>query len=119
MKILRSTKETPAPFVVRSTCANWSCIGWPLAACIIRLREVERALGAGYALAPTGDNRITILPLCEIAVDRAGILRAQRDNPLALNTILDEMMLALEPATHDQAPEDLESADYFAISEAE
>ena len=62
-----------------------------------------------------------VLPslLCEVSVDREAIVRAQRDNPLALNTILDEMMLALEPEPCEPAPEEFDSDEYFTIPELE
>lgn len=65
-----------------------------------------------------GDARqgTSLSPLCEIAIEREGIRRALRENPLALNTILDEMTLTLASETREQLPEGFDN-EYFAAPE--
>jgi hypothetical protein len=109
------TRAVCGPKHLRELVAHWmstGCLQYPFA-------SSRERVGHGYSLAPDADHRISTLPLCEIALDREGILHAQRDNPLALNAILDEMLLALEPETHDQALEDFEDPGCFTIPEAE
>lgn len=107
------TRAVCGPKHARELVMHWmttGCLEYPFGS------SRERA-GRGCSLASDVDRRIH--SLCEIAVERTGILRAQRENPLALNTILDEMMLVLEPETRDQAVEDFENWDYFAIPETD
>jgi len=42
-------------------------------------------------------------------------VRALRDDPLSLNTILDEMMIVLESEIDDDGEEDFESDDRLAL----
>jgi hypothetical protein len=53
--------------------------------------------------------------LGEIVVDREGILRVFRENPLSLNTILDELMIVLEKELIEETEAETDDAPHFAL----
>jgi len=70
------------------------CLNYPFASAPGTLTNTNLALGP---LTGINDGGEPVTPhLGEIAVDREGILRVLRENPLSLNTILDELMIVLE-----------------------
>lgn len=65
------------------------CLQYPFARASVPLNSTPPAKFSD-------DQEASASRLCEIAVDRKAISRALRDNPLTLNTILDELMILLE-----------------------
>jgi hypothetical protein len=53
--------------------------------------------------------------LGEIAVDHEGILRVLRENPLSLNTILDELMIVLEKELIEETEAEPDDELHFAL----
>lgn len=116
-----SARALCGPRHVRELVVHWmttGCLQYPFAS------SSRTALNRGSnpnresdlsALSGKNDHRKTSAQLCEIAVDREGIVRALRDDPLSLNTILDEMMIVLESEIDDDGEEDFESDDRLAL----
>jgi hypothetical protein len=105
------------PKHVRELVVHWmttGCLQYPFAA------SCQTALNHEIEFAPLSSHnaRQEALSsrLCEIAVDREGIMRALRENPLSLNTILDEMIIALQVEAGEHADDDFEMEDCFALS---
>jgi len=107
-----------SPKHVRELVVHWmttGCLQYPFAT----NPHAEAKEQSDFALLNEGKAHgpeISRSRLCEIAVDREGIVRALRDAPLSLNTILDEMMIVLEGEIADETEEDFESGECFAVS---
>jgi hypothetical protein len=61
----------------------------------VRNESLDRTLQLAEPPARRASENLT-MHLGEIAVDRESMLRVLRDNPLSLNTILDELIFALD-----------------------
>lgn len=99
-----------SPKHVRELVTHWmttGCLEYPFAS----KRDADRGskINAGPAWVGKNDRNSPAL-LCTLAVDRCAVVRAARQNALALNTILDEMMMALEK----EAATDIDEFDYGA-----
>lgn len=85
-----------SPRHVRELVVHWmttGCLHYPFATFPMRAADASftQAVPANdYASDPVSTY------LCEVAVDREGIVRVLRENPLSLNTILQELMIVLE-----------------------
>jgi hypothetical protein len=95
-----------SPRHVRELAVHWmttGCLHYPFASAPYPSTSTKPKLVAGTQAAPecpSGRHR-----LGELAVDRQGIARALKENPLSLNSILDELMIVLE----NQIPKDTEA----------
>lgn len=101
------------PKHVRELVIHWmatGCLDYPFA--YSRLHDDEAVLTAQ----PQGRDPEYMLrsPLCEIAVDRDGITRVLREDPLALNPILDEMMIVLENEIDERLEEEFDGETFPA-----
>lgn len=103
-----------SPRHVRELIKHWMAAGslqYPFAASQApRARKSLAPRQSPALLAPTAKH------LGEIAVDRGGITRALRDNPLSLNTLLDELMIVLENEVAGSENQESKDEYCFALS---
>jgi hypothetical protein len=81
---------------VRELVAHWmstGCLSYPFAT--VRSQSSDRTPQPVEPPARQASENLT-MHLGEIAVDRESMLRVLRENPLSLNTILDELIFALD-----------------------
>jgi hypothetical protein len=105
-----------SPRHVRELVVHWmttGCLAYPFALAPERLAPAKG--GTASAATPAPSRRPMVQHLGELSVDRIGILRALRENPLSLNIILDELMLALEQESQGDGDSGFEHAPYFAL----
>jgi hypothetical protein len=96
-----------SPRHVRELVVHWmttGCLHYPFASTPDRVSETKLTFSPLPKIA--GAWEPIKANLGEISVDREGILRVLQENPLSLNTILDELMIVLD---NEQREEELDS----------
>jgi hypothetical protein len=89
------------------------CLHYPFASAPGTLKNTNLTLGP---LPGINDAIEPVTPhLGEIAVDREGILRVLRENPLSLNTIFDELMIVLEKELIEETDAEPDDELHFAL----
>jgi hypothetical protein len=105
-----------SPRHVRELVVHWmttGCLHYPFASSTGTLKSTNLTLGP---LPGINDKSEPVTPhLGEIAVDREGILRVLRENPLSLNTILDELMIVLEKELIEETEAEPDDELHFAL----
>ena len=108
-----------SPRHVREMVVHWmttGCLAYPFAS----MPEERTHDPSRPALA--GGSQLSVHPMLqhlgELSVDRIGLLRVLRENPLSLNVVLDELMIALEPETGNGAESEFEDGLCFALPTA-
>jgi hypothetical protein len=89
------------------------CLAYPFAS--TPENRTESSVKVSASLNREQGKRPLVEHLGELSVDRIGILRALRENPLSLNIILDELMLVLEEDTEGDSEAEFEDEPYFAL----
>ena len=111
-----SVRSLCSPRHVREIVVHWmttGCLHYPFASAPIGFSENKLTCGP---LPEIADARTPVrVRLGEIAVDREGILRVLRENPLSLNTILDELMIGLENQLVEDAEAEVEREPEVAL----
>jgi hypothetical protein len=114
--VTSNTQSLCSPRHVRELVVHWmltGCLHYPFAASPNAVQDVRVNFPARADRRHAG--ALDRLYLGEIAVDREGILRALRENPLSLNTILDELNLLLEKELVENAETEPEDESSFAL----
>jgi hypothetical protein len=105
-----------SPRHVRELVVHWmttGCLHYPFASAPSRFKDAKLTL---TPLPKTNDASEPVTAhLGEIAVDREGILRVLRENPLSLNTILDELMIVLEKELLEEPEAEADDESQFAL----
>jgi hypothetical protein len=94
-----------SPRHVRELVAHWmstGCLSYPFAT--VRSESVDSTPQPVEPPARQASENLTI-HLGEISVDRESMLRVLRDNPLSLNTILDELIIVLDKEVEEREAE--------------
>ena len=111
-----SVRSLCSPRHVREIVVHWmttGCLHYPFACAPIGFSENKLTFGP---LPETADPSTPVRArLGEMLVDREGILRVLRENPLSLNTILDELMIVLENQLVDDAEAEVEREPEVAL----
>lgn len=105
-----------SPRHVRELVVHWmttGCLAYPFAS--TPENRTESSVKVSASLNREQGKRPLVEHLGELSVDRIGILRALRENPLSLNIILDELMLVLEEDTEGDSEAEFEDEPYFAL----
>jgi hypothetical protein len=103
-----------SPRHVRELVAHWmstGCLSYPFAT--VRSELVDRTPPPVEPPARPASENLT-MHLGEIAVDRESMLRVLRENPLSLNTILDELIFALDRELEESEAEIADDL-YFGV----
>ena len=103
-----------SPRHVRELVAHWmstGCLSYPFAT--VRSQSSDRTPQPVEPPARQASENLT-MHLGEIAVDRESMLRVLRDNPLSLNTILDELIFALDRELEESEAEIADDL-YFGV----
>jgi hypothetical protein len=79
------------------------CLHYPFASMPLRPREDEEP--HAFVSCEGNEPESSRAQLGELAVDREGMARVLNENPISLNAVLDELMIALE----NEAPDDPDS----------
>ena len=105
-----------SPKHVRELVVHWmttGCLHYPFASAPDRSSHSTLQFTTPAQLTDLGEP--VTQHLGEIAVDREGILRVLRENPLSLNTILDELTIVLENQLVEDAEAEVEYEPQLAL----
>ncbi|HEX6805222.1 MAG TPA: hypothetical protein VF133_16195 [Terriglobales bacterium] len=94
----------------RELVVHWmitGCLHYPFAS--VPLGSQEEGVPHASFSREVGEEACQKIQLGELSVDRGGIARLLHENPLALNAVLDELMVALENETLEEPESDREA----------